>query len=120
MTSPTDPVTNWMNSLGFTPLNKSFTKGKLYVHHDEAEFFYNVVQQQILAARQKSREAIWHIHMAHDWNDTSQDLKDWLMAELHDINRMSTISDTHVPSPSKGLVKVSKQLKGLSEKEETE
>ena len=41
-----------------------------------------------IEARKASYEKVHAIHMAHDWNETSQDLKDYLTAELHDIQRL--------------------------------
>ena len=46
------------------------------------------IERAEVAARQKSYEAVRAIHMAHDWNETSEDLKQWLTSELHDIQRI--------------------------------
>lgn len=48
-TSDNDPVTDWMESLGFTRLSKMYTRGHLSVQHDEAAFFY----QQMLEAHNR-------------------------------------------------------------------
>lgn len=46
-----------------------------------------LINKARIESRQKSYEAIHAIHMAHDWNEISQDLKDWLQKENHDLTR---------------------------------
>lgn len=36
----------------------------------------------------KSYQEIFSIHMAHNWNETSQDLLDWLLKEGHALRRL--------------------------------
>jgi hypothetical protein len=47
-----------------------------------------IIARQSLEIRMKGYESIHAIYMAHDWNDTSEDLKKWLTAEVHDIQRL--------------------------------
>lgn len=49
---------------------------------DEAELDGRIL------ARSETYAQVRSIHMAHDWNETSPDLKDWLNKELHDIRRL--------------------------------
>lgn len=67
------------------------TKGTGYAEHltDDIKADQELrllIDQLTKEARIKSYQAIYRIHMAHEWNETSEDLRAWLKSERHDLD----------------------------------
>lgn len=46
------------------------------------------------AIRLKLHEEIRAIHMSHEWNETSEDLKDWLIKDTHYLAKLQQSKET--------------------------
>lgn len=51
-----------------------------------------------IAERFNAYEAIYHIHMAHDWSPMHADTKDWLSAYLKETHHMKARLEAEVES----------------------